>query len=518
MATSKGSCWVSGSAVRHQPPQFNRVAAAWVAVLTVACCIAVVRAEIDGRCTRCGSWVKLSDQGAGLDTAWEGLCGACQDPKRRCDEVLKNLARQVSETRDRLGYCREQLRMAQSSPPMVQQFPPPIDWMENNIKTLEQELAALRDRLNRMRAECEGRGGDAARGGASAAARGFGTALGAALRDTLTGQGSTRVLRALLDKMAAERSERAAREGPNGGGMQPKSAPIEASHLDRLQRYVRPVVDSVGAPDLAASASEAMAKGPGRAPVASREDVTRPTLVDTSADLPETPVAKEFTLWQRHTTNALAYADSLQQSAEQIDAANAAEDPKRAHMHLERAVYLASAGQKELRQAVAERTGAFRELYKQSKAFEEHAKGEGKTVEEALGGWQAEVRANGLPAEYVAELQKAGLSEEQIAKRREWLQSADAKEAAQTHARFVGGVAPLYLPEARGKGEGTPLPEADDLWDLVTIQLLHTEHPATQPGAAKTGWRLLAIVGAAAAALLVVLVLVLRRRTAPSGA
>ena len=71
---------------------------------------------------------------------------------------------------------------------------------------------------------------------------------------------------------------------------------------------------------------------------------------------------------------------------------------------------------------------------------------------------------------------------------------------------------------ARGKKEeGTPLPEADDLWDLVTIQLLHTEHPVAQPEA-KTGWKLLPILGAVAVVLLIVVVFVLRRRASPSGA
>lgn len=128
-------------------------------------------------------------------------------------------------------------------------------------------------------------------------------------------------------------------------------------------------------------------------------------------------------------------------------------------------------------------TEGIRALYRGYAPFEKYAKKQGKTPEQALAEWQADVRANGLPSGYVAELRIAAVNAEGIAKRREWLEGADPKEAAQTQQSFVRLVAPLYLPEARGETNAPPpAPEADDLWDLVAITLLHSEQHAEDPG------------------------------------
>ena len=205
----------------------------------------------------------------------------------------------------------------------------------------------------------------------------------------------------------------------------------------------------------------------------------RPTLVGLRADLPAAAVAQRLVLWQRGTANAVAYADALARSIEQGETARKAGDSPRAQRHLQRSVYLATTGQKELRRAVAARTEAIRMLYRESRAFREQTVKSGRSVEEALAAWQGGVRANGLPPEYAAALQKAGLSEAEVAKRREWLQTADAKAAAKTQEWFLSWVAPFYLPEARGKANAhPPLPAVDDVWDSVAILLLHSRVPA----------------------------------------
>jgi hypothetical protein len=481
---------------RPEKPRFDRAAAAWVVALTVLSVVCVVRAEIDASCSRCAKWVKLSDEGAGFDRSWEGLCAACQDPERRCDEALKDLEARIEEYRDQLGYWKgilaDAMRRKEAGEASFPGWPgfsmdEFIEQVNANVAGLENALANLRSMWADMKAECGGSAAPPGAEGGSSGASGEGGGTGGGGSGGggsgggggLSGTADTNT-QELLDALQKEleRLRKLLEEQKESGsapfylvGFPSGNAPAEAAYLDAVMGGMKPVAALA---DGAPSAAERTAK-PREAPSASQGDVIKPALVDVRADLPKAPVAKEFALWQRHTANAAACADALLGSIGQIDAATAAADPKRAHEHLERAAYLATRGQTELRQAEAMRAQGIRTLYGACNSFEGQAKGQGKTAEEALAAWQAEVRANGLPPDYVAALQKAGVPEEEIAKRREWLQSVDPKDAARTHTRFVRLVAPLYVPEARGVGNKPPAPKGGDLWDLVTIQLLRSQ-------------------------------------------
>ncbi len=463
--------------------RFDRAAAAWVFLLAIASAVCIARAETDGLCARCAKWVKLSDEGTGLDRGWQGLCGACQDPTRRCDEVLKYLEKSVEYWRDELGYYRRELNRAlhhkktsggDANMPGEQSYP--IDEfiadMQCGVEASEKALADYERRLAAARAECGVAGGGEATGGSGGGA-GSGSAADA-VRDL---QQQVDRLNRLSGQLADQLKTLEAQIGTSDAE-QVAGAPIEASEIDAAERYMKPLAEATQAPAPAASTgSEATAAG---TEVASQDEAIRPILLDLRTDLPKAPVARSLALSGRHAANAAACADALRRTLQQIDAAKAAGNAERARKHLDRALYLAAAGQKAHRQASAERTGSIQKLCNQSKSLEREAQKRGTTIEGMLAAWQADVRANGLPAAYVESLKKAGIPEDQIAKRREWLQGVDPKATAEAQARFLRFVAPFYLPAARGKANAPALSEADDLWEMATILLLHSERPAPE--------------------------------------
>jgi hypothetical protein len=459
--------------------------ATWLAALVLLASLTAAFAEQNAKCSRCGNWVKVSDEGFGFLREWDGLCGDCRDPGKRCDDALKDLERRLEEARDRLGFYRMSLRWAQqaaagdAAEQAAYQRENGVSPQEDvrywswHVDDQQKVVARLADLLAKMKAECSGTaaGGTAPGGGPDP-----GGAPGAAddLADTV------RDLRTQVEQMSdlAKRLNDQVRAleqqlGPPAD-LSASSAPIEASQLDRAERYLAPLVEEAKG-GRGATASEATSGEQGSGPVVSQAEVVKPALVDLDADLPQPTVPRQLEMWRRQTANAAAYAQAMRDSLAQVDAAEAAGDAKRAHLHRDRTAFLASAGQKALRQAEAARTAAFRKLYADARAFGARVKEAGTTLEERLAAWQAKVRTEGLPTDYVANLRSAGLTDAQIAKHREALQGVSAAKAAATTARFLRAAAPLVLSEAReGQPDAKPLPASDELWDLVSLRVLRT--------------------------------------------
>ena len=446
-------------------------AAAWLVLVAL---VGVVAAETDAPCSRCGRFVKVSDQGEGFDRTWEGLCGACQDPKRRCDEVVKDLEKQLRAMRDRLGYHRVLLGAAQAAAAgtvmeklayQVSHGVTPeadVDLLSFSIQTEEGLLADLRRRLDDVKADCAAR-----------------AARSATPLTDLVIPGWRDVARVLHNEVEAlggaaklVQSEVKALEGTGGpgAGYGVAGAPIEATTIDELAREAKPLVEGHDGKRPAAT-SESATSGSGEPPAVSTAELVTPEMVDVEQNLPASPVARDVARWQRHSANGAELARALAKSLAQVDAASAAGDAKRAEAHRERALLLAGKGQRSLREADTSRQAALRRLYEDGKWLEGRAESDHVSPADVLTAWQARIRTEGLPEEYVAGLKAAGLSDADVAKRREWVQSVDVKPLALVHARLMHRVGPSELPDARGS-DAEGLPPGDDLWDAIALKLL----------------------------------------------
>jgi len=179
--------------------------------------------------------------------------------------------------------------------------------------------------------------------------------------------------------------------------------------------------------------------------------------------LPRASIDAALARVTRHNANTLAYAEALQYTESEADAALDRGDDKKALEFLDRALYLATMGQAEEQEADRNWVAAVKNLAEQSWYFNDELRTSGATAEEALERWLEEVRNAGLPADYVNDLREAGWTDEQIAQHRDGLLAITPAQAASLDRQF-GVVASV------NKGEGRTVEDWE--WELATIRLL----------------------------------------------
>jgi hypothetical protein len=478
-------------------------------VLTVVAVLAVSEgaavADVYFVCYRCNQPDLLYRHAThvGTNRAVHLLCKNCGDPARRCGEALEELQKRINKLRK--GTADQHAEVAEL---LREEHPDALflEALQAAIRGAEAELARLERLLQRLQQECAAEGASALGnafnpGGIGAPPGGSNVGRDAPTRPGSTG--GTTGSRATsgdaapspgpatprsLDQQLRDRQARMQRLTTAGAGqvavpLKTPGAPPNGAYLYAVHRYIGPMVEVARPPALEAGLPGAPGGASDGEVVLSPEaaepgnNLVEPRLVEVFGDLPKRPIEDQFTRLQRRNANALAYGEALAQTEAQALAAREQGDDKRALELANHALYLATMGQQELREGEEEWLSALRVLYEDGWYFQNRIRGQKLTPAQAFAQWQSQVRTDGLPAEYVAGLPQAGLTDEQIAQHRDELLAVKPEEAARAHYDFMQLAEPLRYAK--------PAPAEDTEWDIASVRLLHLraqlDTAATQP-------------------------------------
>jgi hypothetical protein len=260
-----------------------------------------------------------------------------------------------------------------------------------------------------------------------------------------------------------------------GGGQSP--VPVSTGSLDAVGRHLvalegllGPVLAaafSPGPPHAVGDIAEGTTQEASTLWTVSAEGLAEPRLVD-AVQIQQTPVHEALARALPHNANAVAYAEALEYTESEANAALERGDRDKALKLTDHALYLATMGQSEDREAQKTWVAAIRILSEQNWWFKDHLRTSGTTAEQAFGQWQDEVRKTGLPAGYVRDQRNGGWTDEQVAQHREDLLALTPAEAASRHRRFAA-VAAAHVGNATHEARSAE----DGEWQVHTIALLH---------------------------------------------
>lgn len=401
----------------------------WTCAVALVILVASTAWAQDALCSRCRLFVR--DVGAGqwigMSSSWRGLCPDCRDPERRCDQALEGLRASIQSALDELRRLHQEEAEA-----LADGVPDPL-WLQA-VQQAQEELTAdvarMRALLARLEQECAAQGvSDTVQGLNPGTSPGTGSNEP---RDAPTGsgpvQGGVDVLEHLNPGGTGSDGSNVGRDAPTGstgsGATLPADTVPEAAYLQGLRRYA-----------------------------ASNSPLPRKDLVRLSEDglpepvLAEVPSSEEGLIRAEIlAANAVAYAEAFDRVQAEARVAVQRGDRERALRLLEHGLWLAAAGQRELRESRRQRTQAARELLQLARLVT------GRPAE-VFASWQSQVREGAL---------LDGLSGEQIREAQADVLEVGPREAARTHYRLEM--------DARA-AERPPVDDAE--WDLASVGLAH---------------------------------------------
>jgi hypothetical protein len=464
----------------------------WAAFLFVGLVLPAVLpdpavADAHAICYRCFRLITVdrSPGSWGTDRSLRLLCRRCTNSSERCDEGIADLERQIAERLRALADLMAARAQCQGDPLCFEAW-------ESAVNESRRILDILYDVLARMKAHCQAQdvggglgplnsGNNPSSPQGSNAPRNAPTAApGATASPATSGPPAGPVTPRSLSQQVRDRQVRMAPLSALAGrSLKPVSdgqLDIVGRHLAALQRVFEPVLAAAYSPNPAepsTSLADPAATGVAQTWTLSDKGLAEPTLMGVVQG-PSYGPPDHYLLMRvpRLNANAAAYAEALQHTEAEANEALRRQDAKKALQLLDHALYLATLGQAESREAEKYWVEGVRYLYQQNRYFNDHASTAKVTAEQAFGRWQDEVRKTGLPERYVADLRKAGWTDDQIAQHRDDL-------LALTPAELVGRQHQLAAACMLHVGDYTrpARPLEDGEWELASLRLLRLREP-----------------------------------------